>query len=81
MIESWVRKHHLRTVLMAETPVGLWDQLKNRLAAGLREAGVELVVCRLPWDEAFYPYADKGYFNLKKVIPSVIQQGCGRRVA
>lgn len=76
-IVSWAQENHLRTVLMAEPPVGLWDQLKSRLEVGLREAGVTLVFRRHAWDEAFYPHATKGFFHLKKIIPSVIAKGIG----
>ena len=73
-ILSWAREHRLRSVIMAEPAVGLWDELKNEVAQQLRNTGISLIFRRHPWDEAFYPHATKGFFHLKTAIPGLIKR-------
>ena len=42
-------------------------------APALEAAGLTLCELRRDWDSAFYPYADKGFFKLKKAIPRVLE--------
>ena len=41
-------------------------------APALEAAGLTLCELRRDWDSAFFPYADKGFFRLKKAIPRVL---------
>ena len=42
-------------------------------APALEAAGLTLCELRRDWDSAFFPYADKGFFKLKKAIPRVLE--------
>ena len=51
--------------------------LRDRIQAetsALEAAGVSLVMLRRDWDRAFHPFADKGFFKVKKKIPSVLDE-------
>ena len=51
--------------------------LADRLSAlrpALEAADVRLVMLRRDWDRAFYPHANRGFFKLKKQIPSVLAE-------
>ncbi|MGJ3230903.1 MAG: FAD-binding domain-containing protein [Oceanicaulis sp.] len=51
--------------------------LAERLASMRRdvsEAGLRLVELRRDWDRAFHPHATRGFFKLKKQIPSVLSE-------
>lgn len=43
-------------------------------AAALEAAGIQLVQLRRDWDRAFHPYADKGFFKVKKKIPGLLEE-------
>jgi deoxyribodipyrimidine photo-lyase len=42
-------------------------------APALEAAGLTLCELRRDWDSAFFPYADRGFFKLKKAIPRVLE--------
>ena len=46
------------------------DAARPALAA----AGVALVELRRDWDRAFFPYADKGFFKVRKQIPALLAE-------
>ena len=49
--------------------------LRDRLEAqtgALKDADLTLVTLRRDWDRAFHPFADKGFFKVKKQIPTVL---------
>ena len=41
-------------------------------AHALKDADMNLVALRRDWDRAFHPYSDKGFFKVKKKIPSLL---------
>ena len=57
--------------------------LRDRLEAQaetLKDAGVSLILMRRDWDRAFHPFADKGFFKVKKTIPAQLSElGLHRR--
>ena len=49
------------------------DQM-DPLASGLAAAGAPLVGLTRDWDQAFHPYATKGFFKFKTAIPDVFRR-------
>lgn len=43
-------------------------------AGALKSAGVTVAGLRRDWDRAFHPHADKGFFKVKKKIPSILAE-------
>lgn len=73
-IVAWAVAARLSAVIMAEPPVGWWDDIRAQLKPRLAASGVQLIFRRHPWDEAFYPHATRGFFHLKKQIPAVLNR-------
>ncbi len=71
---NWCKEKNLRTVLMAEPPVGFWSPVMQRLAAKLDQEGIARSLQRHWWDETLYPRATHGFFRFKQAIPAVIQK-------
>jgi deoxyribodipyrimidine photo-lyase len=59
-------------IVTARPHVGpLGDQL-DALRPQLASADIRLTQVKRAWDRGFHPHADKGFFKLKKAIPSVL---------
>ena len=72
-VRHWARDHGVDTVVTGFAPVG-WVRphimdAKKALAAD----GIRLIEFQRNWDTAFWPFAKKGFFGLKKKIPDVLQ--------
>ena len=70
----WAAENQLKEVVIAEPAVGFWSGLWPALKDALEGQGIRVVEFRRPWDEAFFPHAKKGFFNLKKQIPKLIHE-------
>lgn len=46
----------------------------ERQADALKDADLTLAQIRRDWDRAFHPYADKGFFKVKKKIPAILSE-------
>lgn len=68
-VVDWALSHRLELVLMAEVPVGLWNEPMRTLSAALRAAGIRLAMQRSAWDAYFHPLAKAGFFRFKQGIP------------
>lgn len=71
---EWAQGANIDFLLMAEPPIGIWNQVLPTLENELRKKGIELVCQRHWWDEHFYPHAQAGFFRFKKAIPAAIDQ-------
>ena len=69
---DWATQHRLEAVVTPYAPTGpVAERLadaRNRLAA----AGIDLLRVRRPYDSATWPHARRGFFRLKKQIPSIL---------
>ena len=61
-----------RIVVTPRAPVGFTATALERLAGDLAAAGLTLVRPRRGWDDAFWPHAKKGYFQLRNAIPEAL---------
>jgi len=73
VLVEWARAQHLDTVMTAYAPVGPAAERLDAARAALADAGVALVQLLRPWDTAAWPHATKGFFKLKKQIPSLLE--------
>lgn len=60
------------TVATAFAPVGPVASRLKRAKAELAKSGIELVQLRRAYDDIAWPHASKGFFALKKKIPSIL---------
>ena len=70
---DWASDNRINTIATAYVPVGPTADLLRATADKLEHNGVRLVQLRRAYDDASWPHATRGYFKLKKAIPSVLQ--------
>lgn len=68
-VRTWVEEHAIEGLVLAETPVGHWDEVLGELKA---TSPVPVYTIRHWWDELMHPYATHGFFRFKKAIPKAI---------
>ncbi|MEM1087656.1 MAG: hypothetical protein AAGH90_08000, partial [Pseudomonadota bacterium] len=71
---EWARGLSTKTVVTGEPPVGWVKPHLDYLKSALADDGIKLLYIRRDWDDAFWPHAKKGFFGLKKKIPSVLAE-------
>ena len=72
-VADWAKEQGLDSVAIAEPAVGFWSKIWPNIQESLEASGISVVVFRHSWDDAFYPHAKKGFFNLKKQIPKIVR--------
>jgi deoxyribodipyrimidine photo-lyase len=55
-------------------PVGPVAERLASIAPVLAQEGILLTEQRRLWDSAFWPYAKKGFFQFKAIIPPVLRE-------
>jgi deoxyribodipyrimidine photo-lyase len=73
---EWAVSNHCRTLVTAYAPVGPVADFMDAAAGPLSKAGVRLLKARRRFDSTAWPHASRGYFRLKKAIPSILRD-CG----
>jgi deoxyribodipyrimidine photo-lyase len=72
MLLNWASKHRLQTIATAYAPIGpvaeLLAEAKNKLASN----GIALVRLQRLYDGIAWPHSRRGFFRLKKQIPSIL---------
>lgn len=63
-----------RQIITAQAPVGPVADALAAIAPVLAAAGMTLAQERRGWDEAFWPYARKGFFAFKEHIPQTLRE-------
>ncbi|MEM9739797.1 MAG: FAD-binding domain-containing protein [Pseudomonadota bacterium] len=71
---DWACKSGLDTVVTGFAPTGWVRPRLDALRAGLNHHNISLVQLQRDWDQAYWPYSKKGFFGLKKKIPSVLSE-------
>ena len=69
-ISEFVAEHDLEACVTARLTLG---PVQKRLRKACKAAGVELIEITRAYDEAVWPQAKRGFFGLKKKIPSILQ--------
>ncbi|WP_085307615.1 FAD-binding domain-containing protein [Planktotalea arctica] len=64
----------VKTVVTGYAPVGPVATALSNAAPDLDKAGITVQHVRRPFDTIAWPHATKGFFKMKKSIPSILQQ-------
>ena len=70
-VATWARGLGVARVVTPYAPVGPVQERLESIETALRIEGIALLRLRRRWDDAFWPHATKGFFGLKRQIPSV----------
>ncbi|MEO1041035.1 MAG: FAD-binding domain-containing protein [Pseudomonadota bacterium] len=70
VIADWAAAHHLDAVVTARLPVG---SVRKRVINAMKVCGLPLVEITRPYDWSVWPHTKRGFFALKKKIPSIIE--------
>ena len=71
---NWAKSSGAQNVVTGEPPIGWVKPHLDALKTDLADEGITLTYIRRDWDEAFWPHAKKGFFGLKKKMPSVLAE-------
>ena len=69
---DWASRHRLKTIATAYAPVGPVAELLADAGKKLASNGIALRRLQRPYDSATWPYSRRGFFRLKKQIPSIL---------
>jgi len=73
-LQAWARDHMLSDLVIAEPPVGWARTQLDPLRLELARIGLTLHYLRRDWDTQFWPHAQRGFFALKKKLPSILDR-------
>jgi deoxyribodipyrimidine photo-lyase len=68
------QSHGVRQIVTPYAPVGPVAERLASIAPVLAQEGILLTEQRRLWDSAFWPYAKKGFFQFKAIIPPVLRE-------
>lgn len=71
-LSDFARTCGANRIIKAETPVGPASDAIFKVAPELNAADIEMDIFRRPYDQAVWPHAKKGFFGLKKQIPTIL---------
>jgi deoxyribodipyrimidine photo-lyase len=71
---NWAKASETQNVVTGEPPIGWVKPHLDALKTALSAEGITLTYIRRDWDAAFWPHAKKGFFGLKKKMPSVLAE-------
>jgi deoxyribodipyrimidine photo-lyase len=72
-IVAWAKGEGAEAVVTAYPPVGPVADRLAALAPALAAEGIRLVRLRRAWDEAIWPHATRGFFQVKDRIPAILR--------
>jgi deoxyribodipyrimidine photo-lyase len=72
-VAAWAKGAGAAAVVTAHAPVGPVAERLAALAPVLAAEGVRLIRLRRAWDEAIWPHATRGFFQVKDRIPSLLR--------
>jgi deoxyribodipyrimidine photo-lyase len=72
-VAAWAKGAGAEAVVTAYAPVGPAAERLASLAPVLAAEGVRLIRLRRAWDEAIWPHATRGFFQVKDRIPAILR--------
>jgi deoxyribodipyrimidine photo-lyase len=72
-VVAWAASCGGQAVVTAYTPVGPVAAMLDRLAPALAARNLPLLRVRRAWDDAVWPHATKGFFQVKDRIPAILR--------
>jgi deoxyribodipyrimidine photo-lyase len=73
-LTQWARDHALAAIVTAWPPVGPTATAVTLAEPALKREGIALIRLRRDYDSLAWPHAKKGFFGLKKKIPTVLRE-------
>lgn len=73
-VVTWAESKKLDAILMAEIPIGLWNQTLTILKIALEDRGIKLYHVRHWWDAELHPHAKAGFFRFRQAIPKALSK-------
>ena len=74
LLVEWATRNHLNAIVTAYAPVGPVAELLANTSKQLDRYGIRLLQLRRPYDSIAWPHASRGFFSLKKKIPSLLER-------
>ncbi len=71
-VHDWAGSTGCQTIVTGYPPVGWVRPRLEALRAELAAQAIELRFLQREWDQAFWPHARRGFFGLKKAIPTML---------
>ena len=71
LLAEWTNAHALDAVVTARLPIG---PVAKRLKSAARHLSVPLIEITREYDRAIWPYAERGFFRLRKKIPHILEE-------
>lgn len=72
-LAEWAVRHDLETVVTPYAPVGPVSAKLDEARDNLAHRGIRLLQPRRRYDDLAWPHASRGFFQLKKQIPSLLE--------
>lgn len=72
-VTEYAKSKDIKQIIAPFAPQGLISAWLGSLESIFNQADVTLLLYRRHWDEAFWPYATKGFFPFKENIPSLLR--------
>jgi deoxyribodipyrimidine photo-lyase len=66
------RRHQTKTVVTSYAPIGPVSTAITNAVPDLESAGIQILFLRRQFDTVSWPHATKGFFAMKKNIPSIL---------
>ena len=70
---EWAARHELETIVTAYAPVGPVSTKLDEARDKLAHRAIRLLQLRRRYDDLAWPHASRGFFQLKKQIPSLLE--------
>ena len=68
------KAHDVKDIVTAYCPVGPSAQVLTEARPALEASGIKVTQLLRPWDRIVWPHANRGFFKVKKKIPSILER-------
>lgn len=72
-LTSACKKHGISNILMPYAPAGPTADAIKKAGPALKENQIEISYVLREWDKKIWPFANKGFFKVKKKIPKILE--------
>lgn len=72
-ILTWAQDQRLDCLVTPFAPIGETADQIDQIGRTLSGHGIKVLISQRQWDHAFYPHAQKGFFQIKSKIPHILE--------
>ena len=72
-ILTWAQDQRLDCLVTPFAPIGGTADQIDQICRTLSGHGIKVLISQRQWDHAFYPHAQKGFFQIKAKIPHILE--------